>query len=131
MGLRADSARPQRVSGSARTDSQRAESARNPIASHVNFGDDSALSTFTRTQWTAALRRQGISFRRYLQVPRRKLCQMRRSETLAYIGLVLKFCKPGMAGESSERTWGCRAPLRYSRWWRHPWFAPSPPTNIV
>ena len=32
MGLRADSARPQRVSGSARTDSQRAESARNPIA---------------------------------------------------------------------------------------------------
>ena len=56
MGLRADSARPQRVSGSARTDSQRAESARNPIASHVNFGDDSALSALTRTQWTAALR---------------------------------------------------------------------------
>ena len=55
MGLRADSARPQRVSGSARTDSRRAESARNPIASHVNFGDDSALSAFTRTQWTAAL----------------------------------------------------------------------------
>ena len=54
MGLRADSARPQRVSGSARTDSRRAESARNPIASHVNFGDDSALSAFTRTQWTAA-----------------------------------------------------------------------------
>ena len=55
MGLRAGSARPQRVSGSARTDSQRAESARNPIASHVNFDDDSALSAFTRTQWTAAL----------------------------------------------------------------------------
>ena len=55
MGLRADSARPQRVSGSARTDSQRAESARNPIASHANFGDDSALSALTRTQWTAAL----------------------------------------------------------------------------
>ena len=54
MGLRADSARPQRVSGSARTDIRRAESARNPIASHVNFGDDSALSAFTRTQWTAA-----------------------------------------------------------------------------
>ena len=54
MGLRADSARPHRVSGSARTDSQRAESARNPIASHVNFGDDSALNAFTRTQWTAA-----------------------------------------------------------------------------
>ena len=54
MGLRADSARPQRVSGSARTDSRRAESARNPIASHVNLGDDSAPSTFTRTQWTAA-----------------------------------------------------------------------------
>ena len=54
MGLRADSARPQRVSSSARTDSRRAESARNPIASHVNFGDDSALSAFTRTQWTAA-----------------------------------------------------------------------------
>ena len=55
MGLRADSARPQRVSGTARTDSRRAESARNPIASHVNFGDDSALSAFTRTQWMAAL----------------------------------------------------------------------------
>ena len=55
MGLRADSARPQRVSGSARTDSQRAESARNPIALHVNFGDDSALSAFIgRTQWTVA-----------------------------------------------------------------------------
>ena len=56
MGLRADSARPQRVSGPARTDSQRAESVRNPIASHVNCGDDSALSAFTRTQWTAAFR---------------------------------------------------------------------------
>ena len=56
MGLRADSARPQRVSGSARTDSQRAESARSPIASHDNFGDDSALSALTRTQWTAALK---------------------------------------------------------------------------
>ena len=55
MGLFADSARPQRVSGSARTDSRRAESARNPIASHVNFGDDSPLSTFKRTQWTASL----------------------------------------------------------------------------
>ena len=55
MGLRAASARPQRVSGSARIHSRRAESARNPIASHVNFGDDSALSAFTRTQWTAAL----------------------------------------------------------------------------
>ena len=55
MGLRADSARPQRVSGSARTDSERAESARNPIASHVNFGDDSALNALMRTQWTAAL----------------------------------------------------------------------------
>ena len=54
-GLRADSARPQRASGSARTDSRRAESARNPIASHVNFDDESALSAFTRTQWTAAL----------------------------------------------------------------------------
>ena len=54
MGLRAGSARPQRVSGSARTDSQRAQSARNPIAANVKFGDDSALSAFTRTQWTAA-----------------------------------------------------------------------------
>ena len=54
MGLRADSARSQRVSGSARTDSQRAESACNPIAANVKFGDDSALSAFTRTQWTAA-----------------------------------------------------------------------------
>ena len=49
MGLRADSARPQRVSGSARTDSGRTESARNPISSHVNFGDDSALNALTRT----------------------------------------------------------------------------------
>ena len=59
MGLRADSARPQRVSGSARTDSRRAEPARNPIASHVNFGDDSAWmrSRAVRTQWTAALTR--------------------------------------------------------------------------
>ena len=55
MGLRADSARPQRVSGSARTDNRRAESARKPIALHVKFGDDSALNAFTRTQWTAAL----------------------------------------------------------------------------
>ena len=54
MGLRADSARPQRFSGSARTDSQRAESACNHIAANVKFGDDSALSAFTRTQWTAA-----------------------------------------------------------------------------
>ena len=65
MGLRADSARPQRVSGSARIDSRRTESARNPIALHVKFGDDSALNTLTRTQWTAA-------FSRYLgpQMPR-------------------------------------------------------------
>ena len=54
MGLRADSARPQRVSGSARTDSRRTEPARNPIAAHAKFGDDSALNAFTRTQWTAA-----------------------------------------------------------------------------
>ena len=54
MGLRADSARRQRVSGSARIHSRRAESARNPIALHVKFGDDSALNALTRTQWTAA-----------------------------------------------------------------------------
>ena len=54
MGLRADSARPQRVSGSARTDSRRAESARNPTVSHVKFSDDSAPSALTRTQWMAA-----------------------------------------------------------------------------
>ena len=58
MGLRADSARPQRVSGSARTDSRRAESARNPIAAHVKFGYDSALNTLTHTQWTAAFTQQ-------------------------------------------------------------------------
>ena len=56
MGLRADSARPQCVSGSGRTDSRRAESTRNPIASHVIFGDDSALNALTRTQWTAAFK---------------------------------------------------------------------------
>ena len=49
MGLRADSARPHCVSDSARTDSRRAESARNPIVSHVKFGDDSALNALTRT----------------------------------------------------------------------------------
>ena len=65
MGLRADSARPQRVSGSARTDSRRDESARNPIAPHVNFGDDSALSAFTRTQWTAAFTVHGRPPSRY------------------------------------------------------------------
>ena len=47
---------PLLVSGSVRTDSRRAGSARNLIASHVNFGDDSTLSAFTRTQWTAALK---------------------------------------------------------------------------
>ena len=56
MGLCADSARPQRVSGSARTNSRRAESARNPMTVHVKFGDDSALNALTRTQWTAALK---------------------------------------------------------------------------
>ena len=71
MGLRANSARPQRVSGSARTESRRAESARNPIASHVNIGDDSALSAFTRTQWTAAfsLRGKKAHVIVYLQYP--------------------------------------------------------------
>ena len=49
MGLRAGSARPQRVSSSARTKSRRAELARNSIALHVKFGDDSPLSAFTRT----------------------------------------------------------------------------------
>ena len=41
MGLRAGSARPQRVSGPARTDSQLryAESARNLIAANVKFSD--------------------------------------------------------------------------------------------
>ena len=60
MGLRADSARPLQVSGSAHTDSRRAESARNPMASHNKFGDDSALSAFTRTQWTAAFRHRSV-----------------------------------------------------------------------
>ena len=55
VGLHADSARPQRVSGSAHTDSRRAESARNPIASHIKFGDDSALNALARTQWMATL----------------------------------------------------------------------------
>ena len=64
MGLRADSARPQRVGGSARTDSRRAESAHNPIAPHVNFGDDSALNALTRTQWTKAFK--AADFRRVI-----------------------------------------------------------------
>ena len=54
MGLRADSARPQRVSGSARTDSRRAESARNPIIAYVKFGDDCASAQPGLFQWMAA-----------------------------------------------------------------------------
>ena len=54
MGLLADSAHPQRVSGSARTDSRRAESARNPIAADVKFGDDCATAQPGLSQWTAA-----------------------------------------------------------------------------
>ena len=57
MGLRADSPRPQRVSGSARTDSRRAESARNPIAAHVKLGDDSALNELTRNPVDGGLKR--------------------------------------------------------------------------
>ena len=36
------------------TDSRRTESARNPIAAHAKFGDDSALNALMRTQWTVA-----------------------------------------------------------------------------
>ena len=43
--------------------SEHAESARNPIASHVNFGDDSALSAFTRTQWTVVFRMKLLMYR--------------------------------------------------------------------
>ena len=50
MGLRADSARPQRVSSSARTDSRRDESARTPIAAHAKFGDDCANAQPCLTQ---------------------------------------------------------------------------------
>ena len=57
MGLRADSARSQRVSGSSRTDSRRAKSARNPIAVHVKFGDDCASAQPGLYQWTATLLR--------------------------------------------------------------------------
>ena len=57
MGLRVDSVRPQRVSGSARTDSRRAESARNPIAVHVKFGDDSALNALKRNPVNSGLSR--------------------------------------------------------------------------
>ena len=53
MGLRADSARPQRVSGSARTESRRTEPARNPIAVYVKFGDDCANVQPGLSQWTA------------------------------------------------------------------------------
>ena len=65
MGLRADSACPQRVSGSARIDSCRAESARNPIALHVKFGDDCANAQPGLSQWTAAGQRwsRGTFFR--------------------------------------------------------------------
>ena len=56
MGLRADSVSPQRVSGSAHTDSRRAESARNPIAANVKFGDDCANAQPGLSKWTAAFR---------------------------------------------------------------------------
>ena len=68
MGLRADSARPQRVRGSARTDSRRAESARNPTAANVKFGDGSALNALTRTQWTAALSHAQLARHEWLQL---------------------------------------------------------------
>ena len=55
MGLSADPARPQRISGSARTDSRRTESARNPIAANVKFGDCCANAQPDLSQWTAAL----------------------------------------------------------------------------
>ena len=63
MWLHADSARLQRVSGSARTDS-RSASARNPIAAHAKFGDDSELNALTRTQWTAAFSALGCTYTR-------------------------------------------------------------------
>ena len=111
MGLRADSPRPRRVSGSARTDSRRAESARNPIAVHVKVGDDSALNALTRTQWTAAFtvshgarrlrpRRTSLVAKRagYLSPPRVALLQSPaaqcgpgrrgRPNALASVGLV-------------------------------------------
>ena len=56
IGLRADSARPQRVSDSARTDSRCAESARNPIVANVKFGDDCTNAQPGLSQWTAAFR---------------------------------------------------------------------------
>ena len=56
MGLRADSVRPQRVSVSARTDSRRAKSARNPMTVHVKFGNDCANAQPGLSQWTAAFR---------------------------------------------------------------------------
>ena len=47
----------------------RAESARNPIALHVKFGDDSALSAFTRTQWTAAFKGTNPALKKPSNIP--------------------------------------------------------------
>ena len=54
MGLRADSARRLSVRAEPLTRWGRAEDARNPIASHVKFGDDCANAQPGLSQWTAA-----------------------------------------------------------------------------
>ena len=55
MGLRADSVRRLSVRAEPLTRWGRAESARNPIAVHVKFGDDCANAQAGLSQWTAAL----------------------------------------------------------------------------
>ena len=54
MGLRADSARRLSLRAEPPTRWGRAESARNPIAVHVKFGDDCANAQPGLSQWTAA-----------------------------------------------------------------------------
>ena len=56
MGLRADSARRLLVRAEPLTRCGLAESARNPIAANVKFGDDCANAQPCVSQWTAALR---------------------------------------------------------------------------
>ena len=106
MGLRADSARPQRVSCSVRTDSGRAESARNPIASHAKFGDDSAMNALTRIQWTAALTGSFVAGRQGLIAAPRQAVSAQPLDRM--IEFVLETCRSKRNGLTD-----LRAPINF------------------
>ena len=62
MGLRADSARRLSVRAETLTRWRRAESARNPIAANVKFGDDCANAQPGLSQWTAAFKQRQTNY---------------------------------------------------------------------